>query len=168
MAHPSGQVDYGHGWDCRPERTGDPSTRSEKAKGTSAHDHSHPEGEWNGHAWVSPKQAALMVTTIAEGLARVDPGRAEIYRANGKDYQRKLENLFEEMKAVAGRSPNKRVLPVHRQFRLSGPGPGLAGGGERSKSAPVWIPPPSDMARLIRMIKEGRGGGHYHRTPVSR
>ena len=85
-----------------------------------------------------------MVRNIAEGLARTDPGRAEAYRANGKDYQRKLEKLFEEMKAVVARSPNKKVLPGPQQFRLSGPGSGLAGGGEDSSSTGCRAFPPAD------------------------
>jgi zinc transport system substrate-binding protein len=126
---------------------------SEKAKGTAAPVHLHPEGEWNGHAWVSPKQAARMVMTIAEGLARVDPGRAEIYRANGKDYQQKLQNLFEEMKAVAGRSPKRRVVTVHDSFDYLARDLGWQVVGS-IQPRPGVEPSSGDMARLIRMIKK--------------
>jgi len=125
----------------------------EKAKSASAHDHPHPEGSMNGHAWVSPKQAALMVRNIAEGLALVDPGRAETYRANGKEYQRKLEKLFEEMKAVVGRSPNKKVLTVHNSFDYLARDIGWQVVGS-IQSRPGVEPSPRDMARLIRMIKK--------------
>ena len=125
----------------------------EKAKGASAHDHLHPETSLNGHAWVSPKQAALMVRNIAEGLARTDPGRAESYRVNGKEYQRKLENLFEEMKAVAGRSSNKKVLTVHDSFDFLARDLGWQVVGS-IQSRPGVEPSPGEMARLIRMIKK--------------
>jgi zinc transport system substrate-binding protein len=124
----------------------------EKAKGASAHDHAHPEAAVNGHAWVSPKQAALMVRNIAEGLARVDPGRAEVYKANGKDYQHRLEKLFEEMKAVMSRSPNKKVLTVHNSFDYLARDIGWQVVGS-IQSRPGVEPSPRDMARLIKMIK---------------
>jgi zinc transport system substrate-binding protein len=127
--------------------------QTEKAKGASAHDHPHPETALNGHAWVSPKQAALMVKTIAEGLARVDPGRAEVYRANGKDYRQRLEKLFEEMKAVVGRSSNKKVLTVHNSFDYLARDVGWQVVGS-IQSRPGVEPSPRDMARLIKLIKK--------------
>jgi zinc transport system substrate-binding protein len=130
-------------------------TRSEKAKGASDHDHRHPGTSLNGHAWVSPKQAALMVRNIAEGLARTDPGRAESYRANGRDYQRKLENLFGEMKALADRSPNRKVLPVHSSFDYLARDLGWQVVGS-IQTQPGVEPSPQHMARLITIIrKEG-------------
>lgn len=128
---------------------------SEKAKGASAHGHSHPAASLNGHAWVSPKQAALMVRNIAEALARTDPDRAEAYRTNGKDYQRKLERLFEEMKAVAGQSPNKKVLTVHNSFEYLARDLGWQVVGS-IQSRPGVEPSPRDMARLIRLIRKER------------
>ena len=71
----------------------------------------------------------------------VDPGRAETYRANGKDYQRKLENLFEEMKAVMGRSPNNKVLTVHNSFDYLARDMGWQAVGS-IQSGPVWNRPP--------------------------
>ena len=124
----------------------------EKSKGASAHDHPYPEAAVNGHAWVSPKQAALMVRNIAEGLARLDPGRAEAYKANGKDYQKRLEKLFEKMKAVVGRSPNKKVLTVHNSFDYLARDIGWQVVGS-IQPRPGVEPSPRDMARLIRMIK---------------
>ena len=125
----------------------------EKAKGSSAHGHSHPVASLNGHAWVSPKQAVLMVRNIAEALARTDPDRAESYRANGKDYQRRLEKLFEEMKAVVGLSSNKKVLTVHNSFDYLARDLGWQVVGS-IQSRPGVEPSPRDMARLIRIIKK--------------
>jgi zinc transport system substrate-binding protein len=127
----------------------------EKTKGEGSHDHRHPEDALNGHAWVSPKQAALMVRTIAEGLARVDPGRAEVYRANGKAYQRKLENLFEEMKAVADRSSSKKVLTVHNSFDYLARDLDWQVVGS-IQPRPGVEPSPRDLARLIGIIKKER------------
>jgi ABC-type Zn uptake system ZnuABC Zn-binding protein ZnuA len=127
----------------------------EKAKGTAAHVHTHPEASLNGHAWVSPKQAALMVRNIAEGLAGMDPGRAEAYRANGRDYQRRLEKLFQEMKALVDRSPNKKVLPVHSSFDYLARDLSWQVVG-RIQVQPGVEPSPRHMAALIKTIrKEG-------------
>jgi ABC-type Zn uptake system ZnuABC Zn-binding protein ZnuA len=126
---------------------------SEKTKHSVVHDHLDAETAFNGHAWVSPKQAALMVKAIAEGLARVDPGRAEVYKANGKAYQQKLEYLFEEMKSVVGRSRNKKVLTVHNSFDYLARDLDWQVVGS-VQSAPGVEPSPREMARLIRMIKK--------------
>ncbi len=96
-----------------------------------------------------------MVGNIAEALARTDPGRAESYRANGKDYQRKLENLFEEMKAVVGQSSNRKVLTVHDSFEYLARDLGWQVVGS-IQSRPGVEPSPRDMARLIRLIKKER------------
>jgi zinc transport system substrate-binding protein len=127
--------------------------RTAETKNASGHDHSHPEASLNGHVWVSPKQAALMVRNIVEGLARTDPDRAEAYRANGKGYQRKLERLFAEMKAVADRVPNKKVLPVHSSFDYLARDLGWQVVG-RIQSQPGVEPSPRHMARLIRIIRK--------------
>jgi zinc transport system substrate-binding protein len=128
---------------------------TEKAEQAREHSHHHPEASLNGHAWVSPKQAALMVRNITEGLARVDPGRAAAYRANGKEYQQKLEKLFEEMKALADRSPNKKVLPVHNSFDYLARDLGWQVVGT-IQTQPGVEPSPRNMARLIQTIrKEG-------------
>jgi zinc transport system substrate-binding protein len=130
---------------------------TERAEHVREHAHAHPEASLNGHAWVSPKQAALMVRNIAEGLARVDPGRASYYRANGKNYQQKLEKLFEEMKALADRSPNKKVLPIHNSFDYLARDLGWQVVGT-IQTQPGVEPSPRNMARLIKTIrKEGVG-----------
>jgi zinc transport system substrate-binding protein len=129
---------------------------TEKAEQAREHSHSHPEASLNGHAWVSPKQAALMVRNIAEGLARVDPGRAAVYRANGKEYQQKLENLFGEMKALADRSPNKKVLPVHNSFDYLARDLGWQVVGT-IQNQPGVEPSPRNMARLIKIIRKEGG-----------
>jgi zinc transport system substrate-binding protein len=85
----------------------------------------------------------------------VDPGRAASYRANGKEYQRKLEKLFEEMKALADRSPNKKVLPVHNSFDYLARDLGWQVVGT-IQTQPGVEPSPRNIVRLIQTIrKEG-------------
>jgi zinc/manganese transport system substrate-binding protein/manganese/iron transport system substrate-binding protein len=57
------------------------------------HDHAHADG--NPHIWTSPVLAAEMVHSIAEGLADVDPERADIFESNAEAYELQLAALNE-------------------------------------------------------------------------
>lgn len=116
------------------------------------HQHRHPSA-WNEHAWVSPKQAAVMVRTIAAGLAGIDPSRREIYRNNGDRYARTLESLHEEMKVLVSRAENKKVLTVHDSFDYWTRDLGLEVVGV-IQPQPGRDPSPREMARLIGLIRK--------------
>jgi zinc transport system substrate-binding protein len=61
----------------------------------------------DGHAWLDPSNAALMVEQIAHVLGRKDPANAALFRSNAEDLERRLQELATELdtalKPVAGR-----------------------------------------------------------------
>jgi zinc transport system substrate-binding protein len=61
----------------------------------------------DGHAWLDPANAALMVEQIAQVLGRKDPANAALFRSNAEDLERRLQELATELdstlKPVAGR-----------------------------------------------------------------
>ncbi|MBI5584020.1 MAG: zinc ABC transporter substrate-binding protein [Deltaproteobacteria bacterium] len=128
-----------------------PEGPSEKTS-KSAHRHAADPSP-NGHAWVSPKQAAAMVRNIAAGLAGIDPARGERYRANGNRYARNLEGLYGEMQACVNRAPNRTVLTVHDSLDYLARDIGLQVAGT-IQPLPGVEPSPREMARLVRLIRE--------------
>jgi zinc transport system substrate-binding protein len=120
-----------------------------KKKIASNHDH---EEIINGHAWVSPKTAAIMVRSIAEGLAIQDPDQALRYRSNAKQYATKLENLSWEMKELVSKAKNKNILAFHDVLAYLARDIGLNILGVIQSQLGIE-PSPKDLARLVRLIR---------------
>lgn len=113
----------------------------------------HQEGTINGHAWVSPKTAALMVRTIAEGLALADPVHVREYRFHALRYSKKLEGLAQEMTDWVSRAKNKKCLAFHDVLPYLARDIGLTVIGT-VESHPGIEPSPREMANLIKKLKE--------------
>lgn len=77
------------------------------------HDHDHAV---NGHAWVSPRQAAKQVQALAEKLAGVDPERGAAYRANAETYITRLRELDRRMTDSAKGFRNRAIVTTHDAF----------------------------------------------------
>jgi zinc transport system substrate-binding protein len=114
-------------------------------------DHHH-EGAINGHAWVSPETAAIMVRTIADGLAVKDPVHSREYHSQAEQYGKRLENLAWGMKAVVSQAKNKKCLAFHDILAYLARDIGLTLIGV-VESHPGIEPSPKEMVRLIRLLK---------------
>lgn len=73
------------------------------------HDHHHEEGEieYDEHVWLSLKNAAVLVASISEAIAKADSANAETYRANASAYIDKLNALdkeYSDMVSAAARN----------------------------------------------------------------
>lgn len=73
-------------------------------------------GETNAHVWVSPALHRQQVVNIAEGLARLDPGRSTVYRRNAAAYGARLESLSGRMQASLREVTTRRVITMHEAF----------------------------------------------------
>jgi zinc/manganese transport system substrate-binding protein len=74
------------------------------------------------HAWQDPRNGAIYVHNIAEGLAKADPGHADTYRANAARYRTEIErtdawiaNLLSPIPAAA-----RRIITTHDAFGYYG------------------------------------------------
>lgn len=77
-------------------------------------DHDEDEHEIDEHVWLSLRNAATLVKSIAAELAEVDPANAATYHANANAYCAKLAALDGEYaKAVAG-TKRKTILVADR------------------------------------------------------
>lgn len=135
----------------------------EKTRKGSTHDH---DDQLNEHAWVSPKAAAIMVRSIAEGLALRDPEQAATYRLNAQKVSKRLEDLFLEMKAVVSKAGNKKVIAVHDVLAYLARDVGLVIVGE-IQSQSGKDPSPREMARLVKLIKDQRVGNLFSEPQFS-
>jgi zinc transport system substrate-binding protein len=139
---------------------------TEKGHPGEAKGHHHHEGEMNGHAWVSPEGAAVMVETIAEGLALKDPAQARELLANGKRYAGKLRALSLEMKGVVARSKNRKVIAFHDILAYLARDIGLTVVAVIEPQ--LGLEPSSrDMIRLIRIAKNEKVAAIFSEPPYS-
>jgi zinc/manganese transport system substrate-binding protein len=80
------------------------------------------ETEIDPHAWQNPRNGVIYVRGIAKGLAAVDPGHAETYRANAAAYTTEIEQTdawiagqFADIPAAA-----RRIITTHDAFGYYG------------------------------------------------
>jgi len=126
----------------------------------------HNEGPVNGHAWVSPKVAALMVRTIAEGLALKDPLHGRDYQVNALQYSKILEGLGQEMTQWVSRAKNKKCLAFHDALDYLARDIGLVLIGV-VESHPGIEPSPREMIHLIKTLKEQQAAAIFSEPQYS-
>jgi manganese/zinc/iron transport system substrate-binding protein len=80
------------------------------------------EGAHDPHVWFDVTLWMKAVENVRDTLAEVDPGSAELYRANAENYLAELAELHEYVKAQAERVPaEQRVLiTAHDAFNYFG------------------------------------------------
>jgi manganese/zinc/iron transport system substrate-binding protein len=80
------------------------------------------EGAFDPHVWFDVTMWMTTVEVIRDTLIEMDPGSADVYRANARKYLDELSQLHEYVKHEAGRvSPEKRVLiTAHDAFNYFG------------------------------------------------
>ncbi len=84
------------------------------------HDHHHEDGgiEYDEHVWLSLKNAAVLVSSIAEAIGKAEPVNAGIYSANAETYIDKLNKLDKEYAdMVSGASRNVLLFGDRFPFR---------------------------------------------------
>ena len=78
------------------------------------HNHKGEEKELDPHYWTSPKNAIQMVKTITNALVEKDPGNAEFYKENAKNYIKQLEDVDKELHDVVDKAKIKKVVIADR------------------------------------------------------
>ena len=81
-------------------------------------DHDEEETEYDEHVWLSLRNAAALVKSIAEALGKADPKNADVYGNNAAAYIEKLNALDREYRsAVAGGKFSALVFGDRFPFR---------------------------------------------------
>lgn len=79
------------------------------------HDHKdESEKELDPHYWTSPKNAIQMAKTVTNALVEKDPGNAEFYKENAKNYIKQLEDVDKELHDVVDKAKIKKVVIADR------------------------------------------------------
>ena len=80
-----------------------------------SHDHENEsDKELDPHYWTSPKNAIQMAKTVTNALVEKDPGNAEFYKENAKNYIKQLEDVDKELHDVVDKAKIKKVVIADR------------------------------------------------------
>jgi zinc transport system substrate-binding protein len=93
-----------------PRRTG--AMFAEPADGH-GHGHDHEHGTMDGHAWLDPVNAKLMVDRIAEALGKRAPAEAATFRANAAQLKDDLDALSVELARDLAQVAGKPYVVFH-------------------------------------------------------
>ena len=79
------------------------------------HDHENEsDKELDPHYWTSPKNAIQMAKTVTNAVVEKDPGNAEFYKENAKNYIKQLEDVDKELHDVVDKAKIKKVIIADR------------------------------------------------------
>ena len=109
----------------------------------------HPNG--NPHYWLDPRNGEFVARTIAEALARVDPGHAEDYRARAEAFAKHAEETWAQGKATAEKLPVKAMITYHRSWTYFGDAFGIEIAGQ-AEPIPGIPPTGRHLAELVEIV----------------
>ena len=85
---------------------------------THEHDEDAEDYEYDGHVWLDPQNAIIMIDNICEALCEYDPENSEYYIQNAEDYKNEIEDLDEEIEEKVA-SLDNNVLVFGGEFAYS-------------------------------------------------
>ncbi len=74
------------------------------------HHHHHDEVEYDEHVWLSLRNAAALVQTLAQKISKLDSANAAVYKANAAAYSKSLLDLDAQYKAAVAAAAKKTIL----------------------------------------------------------
>ena len=93
--------------------------------GDHAHNHSHGHDAMDGHSWLDPVNAKVLVDRVAQVLAAKDPSKAALFNANAAALKTKLDDLASELARDLAPVADKPYIVFHdalqyfeRRFKL--------------------------------------------------
>lgn len=113
----------------------------------------HDSAETNAHLWVSPGRHARQVVATAEGMAAWDPGHADRYRANARDYAGKLDALQRRMEEQLRKVHTRDIITFHEAFAYLARDLGLRVAAV-IEHEPGAEPSAGELAAIIRTVRD--------------
>ena len=115
-------------------------------------DHEHEdEGTADPHIWLSPRRVIIMVETIADKLAELDPENAQVYSENAQEYINELNALDTEIAESIDSMENKTFLIYHGSYGYFSDDYGLTMVSLESEGKPVTA---EKMQEVIDQAKQ--------------
>lgn len=155
--------------------------RNHDAEGPEAHEaphHDHDESHVDGHVWLDPDNARVMVDAIVAALSARDPAHAEKYTENGRAQKERLNSLAGEIESELAPLHGRPFIVFHdaaqyfeRRFALTAAGsitisPEVAPSAKRLSqvrarirdlAARCVLSDPQSSPRLVATVTEGMG-----------
>jgi zinc transport system substrate-binding protein len=88
----------------------------EETAATDHDDHGHEHGGVDGHVWLDPENAKVIVREIAEALIEHDPDNAAAYKANALAVTAKLDALIAEVETTVAPVKDKGFVVFHDAY----------------------------------------------------
>jgi zinc transport system substrate-binding protein len=82
----------------------------ELVEGMEEDEEASDEPEYDEHVWTSPKNASLLVASLAETLCQLDESNAALYRQNAASYQKELDALDKTFESVVKDAKRRTVV----------------------------------------------------------
>lgn len=133
-------------------------------KGGKDHDHhGHHHGAVDGHVWLDPDNARLLVTAVADRLAEIDPANSAAYQANAKDTIARLQTLDAQMKERLATVADRPFVVFHDAYQYVEKRYGLAAAG--SITVDPDRPPSAKRLAALRDRLRAAGAACVFREP---
>lgn len=130
--------------------------------GHKGHDH-HGHGAVDGHVWLDPDNARLLVTAVADRLAEIDPANSAAYQANAKDTIARLQTLDARMKEQLAAVADRPFVVFHDAYQYVEKRYGLAAAG--SITVDPDRPPSAKRLAALRDRLKTAGAACVFREP---
>lgn len=127
------------------------------------HEHEHHHGAVDGHLWLDPANARLLVTAVADRLAELDPPHAAAYHANAEATVTRLEQLDGQLKATLAPVKDKPFVVFHDAYQYVEKRYGLSAAGAITVD-PERPPSARRLAELRDRLKQA-GAACVFREP---
>lgn len=127
------------------------------------HEQSREHGAFDGHVWLDPRNAKIMVGAIAAALAERDPTHAAAYKANGAALQSKLDAFDAELEAQLASVKDVPFIVFHDAYQYFERRYDLAGVGSITISPDQ--PPGAKRLQEIREKIAAKGARCVFREP---
>jgi zinc transport system substrate-binding protein len=137
----------------------------EPEHGEEGHDHAHDHhhGAVDGHLWLDPANARLLVTAVADRLAELDPAHGDTYHANATATVARLEALDTQMKAKLVPVAGKPFVVFHDAYQYVEKRYGLTSAG--SITVDPDRPPSAKRLAALRDRLKTAGAACVFREP---
>ena len=115
------------------------------------------QGKPNPHAWMSPQNALIYVSNIANAFSKIDSAYAETYAQNAHKYQEAIQNLDKKLRKAI------ETIPSDRRFLVSCEGAfSYLARDYGLKEIYIWAVndenqgTPQQIARVIQQVKQNK------------
>jgi zinc transport system substrate-binding protein len=129
-------------------------------------EHADEKGATDPHFWLDPIRLAAVADAIAARLSKLDPTRADAYRANAATLTRTLRALDQDFTTGLGHCANPDLVTSHNAFGYLAQRYGLTQVGITGLT-PEDEPKPGDLATIAAFVEKNRVRTIYYETLVS-